>query len=344
EGLKGEKGRALLVQLAQHGGAMKIFLDESLGDPSNTPAAAAREYVQIVSMSSSTVVPLEFVYDFTVPEDDAKVCPKWLAAAKRGEWLAKCEDDESGRTVCPLGFWGLTKVIERHAATPGLSADEKALYIQSEPTRDTPALRLGGVVVLGSSKRVPAKNVKALRKIVAKHCGAEPQLAKSWSDWEKLVKGNRPNLLLALPHTEGSKTNVTVEIGDGVNVKSITLRDTHVFPPPREGGQPPVVALIGCDTSGTADDYGSHVRLFRARGAGIVIGTIATVFGEHAATVAGKLVEGMLPSENGSPVRLGELIRDIRRRSLVEGLFMPLCLVAYGDADWIIARKDAPDA
>jgi hypothetical protein len=167
-------------------------------------------------------------------------------------------------------------------------------------------------------------------------------LAKNWDEWEDHVKEYRPSLLIALPHTDGKEGNVTVEIG-GKSVKTITLKDTHVFPPPIKDRQAPLVALIGCDIAGTASEYGSHVVALRARGAGIVIGTIATVFGEHAAEVAGKLVEGLLVRDDGKPVRLGELIRTIRRNSLRDGLLMPLCLVAYGDADWILSPEVAPD-
>lgn len=340
KGLDGDKGEALLVQLAQHGGALKTFLYEALDDPSNNPKAAEPEFVQIVSTRSDAVVPLEFLYDYTVPQDGAKVCGQWRTALKDGKCPKTC-DHTSGRNVCPMGFWGLRKVIERHAVRPGLAKDGNVLYLQSETSRESDTLYLGGVAVLGSSKRVPKASVMALKKLITQHCGAEPKIAKDWDQWEELVKELRPSMLVALPHTDGKNTNVTVEIGNGEDVKTITLRETHVFPPPVTGRQAPLVALIGCDTAGTADDYGNHVLFLRDRGAGIVIGTIATVFGEHAAQVAGKLVEGMLPREPAKPVRLGELMRAVRRNSLLAGLLMPLCLVAYGDADWILARKRA---
>jgi hypothetical protein len=341
KGLDGKKGEALLVQLAQHGGFLKAFLDEALTDPANNPASAAAEFIQIVSTRSDAVVPLEFVYDYTVPEDGAKVCEGWRKSLKDGKCPGTC-DHSSGTKVCPMGFWGVRKVIERHAVTPGLAKDGNVLYLQSEASRAGDTLYLGGVPVLGSSARVPKQSIAELKKVIARHCGAKPEVAKDWSEWEKLVTTLHPALLVALPHTDGKSTNVTVEIGDKT-VKTITLRQTHVFPPPVEGHQAPLVALIGCDVAGTADDYGNHVMVFRDRGAGIVIGTIATVFGEHAAKVAAKLVEGMLPEGNAAPVRLGELMRKVRRDSLLAGLLMPLCLVAYGDADWILARKRPSD-
>ncbi len=337
EGLDGKKGEALLVQLAQHGGWLKVFLEGALGGPAGNPVATQAEYIQIVSTRADAVVPLEFVYDFTVPEDGAKVCKKWRTALEKGKCAPGC-DHASGKLVCPMGFWGITKVIERHAVTPGLAKEGNQLYLQSETSRASDTLYLGGAAVLGSSTRVPKKQIDRLKAVISRHCGAPAKVAKDWGDWEAIVKKARPALLVALPHTDGKSTNVTMEIGNKA-VKTITLRATHVFPPPTEGRAAPLVALIGCDVAGTADDYGNHVLVLRTRGAGIVIGTIATVFGEHAAQVAATLVEGMLPRKQDAPVRLGELIRDVRRKSLLANLLMPLCLVAYGDADWILDRK-----
>ena len=45
-----------------------------------------------------------------------------------------------------------------------------------------------------------------------------------------------------------------------------------------------------------------------------------------------------LPQDGATPQRLGEAMRAAKRQALLEGLLMPLCLVAYGDADWSLAR------
>lgn len=323
---------------------MKVSLNTQLSSSGNNLNTSKAEYIQIVNTRADAVVPLEFVYEYEVPDDGAKVCQHWLDASKNNEELKECPgtcDTTSGGFVCPMGFWGLRKVIERHAVTLELEKDGKVLYLQSEPTRQVDTLYLGGVAVVGSSDRVPAKNVTDLENLITQY-GVAPKLAKNWDEWAKHVQEYRPSLLIALPHTDGKEGDVTVEIG-GKTVKTILLKNKHIFPLPVEGHQAPLVALIGCDTVGTAYEYGSHVVAIRARGAGIIIGTIATVFGEHAAAVAGKLVEGLLVHGNAEPVRLGELIRTIRRKSLQEGLLMPLCLVAYGDADWILSPGEAPD-
>ena len=338
DGLDGKNGVAFLIQLAGTGSWLYEYLNTSLGDPANNPLTAQAEYIQIVSTRPDAVVPLELVYDYAVPDDDAVVCKHWRRAVRAGRCPASCSHS-SGKTVCPLGFWGLRKVIERHAGTPDLEKNSNVLlYLQSEPGRTNDTLHLDGACVLGSSDRVQTADVTDLKKTLKQHCGKPPRYAKDWDEWETLVTKHHPTLLVALAHTDGKTSNVTLEIG-GKRKRTITLRDTHVFPPPTKDRQPPLVALIGCDVAGTADDYGNHVLVFRARGAAVVIGTIATVFGQHAARVAQQLVAGMLPIGPPGPVRLGELIRDVRRQALLDNLLMPLCLVAYGDADWFLARE-----
>lgn len=337
DGLDGKNGVEFLIGLARHGKWLKTYLNQMFDDPANHLATTKAEYIQIVSTRVDSVVPIEFVYDYAAPADGAKVCKDWRNAVKSGRCSASC-DHASDASVCPLGFWGLQKVIERHAVRPGLAKDGNVLYLQSEPAGRRDRLHIGGASVLGASDRVSNADLGKLGKVIEKHCEAKPELAKTWDAWRKLVEKLHPALLVALPHTDGRATNVTVEIG-GDSLRTITLGPNHVFPPPVAGRQAPLVALIGCDVAGTADDYGNHVLVFRENGAAVVIGTIATVFGGHAAKVASKLVEGMLPRGQDKPVRLGELIRQVRRDALLDNLLMPLCLVAYGDADWILARK-----
>ena len=51
---------------------------------------------------------------------------------------------------------------------------------------------------------------------------------------------------------------------------------------------------------------------------------------------------GLPALPNGAPPqRLGEAMRALKRRALLEDLLMPLCVVAYGDADWRLVREVA---
>lgn len=335
EGLSGEKGRALFVDLAKKGAWLQLYLvNNQINRPGNRPDVAEQEYIQIVSTRSDAIVPFEFIYDHKVPDDDAAICPQWRDALEHGNCAQGCNGGDA-RRVCPLGFWGLRKVIERHQVSPELAAPGRELFLQSEPGRDTTELPLGGTALFASSKKVPHAAQNTVTAALTQKLGMAPVQATNWSDWATMVGQARPHFLLALPHTDGTGANVTLEIG-GTTIGTIQVKPAHVHPAKDDAR--PLVALLGCDTAGTANEYAEHVAVFRDRGAAVVIGTIATVFGEHAARVGVLLAQELLP-DGAPPQRLGEAMRALKRRALLEDLLMPLCVVAYGDADWRLVRE-----
>ena len=332
-GLDVEKGRALLVQLAQAGSLLHVLLvEQQINANGNRPELAKAEYLQVISTKLDAVIPFEFIFDHAAPEDDAKLCPKWRKGVEKGACATSC-DKSSGKHVCPMGFWGLQKVIERHALSPELTATGREMFLQSEASAARPALELGGVSVYGASDRVKAPQLKALAKALKKAGGKEPEQAGNWDEWVKCVQRARPKLLIALAHNDGEGLTASLELGGRI-LKSVLLRETHIRGVAQD--PPPLVALLGCDTVGTADDYGNHAAMFRARGAAIVIATIATVLGEHAVQVGESLVAGLLAGGGAAPKRVGEALRAIKRQALLDDQLMPLCLIAYGDADWQI--------
>ncbi|MEQ1727361.1 MAG: hypothetical protein ABL982_03190 [Vicinamibacterales bacterium] len=336
EGLDGKNGKALLVQLAKLGKWLHLYIvEQQLGANRNRLEIGGEEYVQIVSTRSDAVIPFEFIYAYETPDDNAQLCDHWREGVARGTCAATC-DTTSGKVVCPMGFWGLQKVIERHALTPELASQGHELYLQSVKNRASDTLALGGAVVVGASARVTRARMTNLAEAMRERTGAATGEATSWDHWVDLVRDRHPRILIALAHTDGTGANVSLELG-GTKIESIQIKAHHVRS--SQDDPRPMVALLGCDTGGTADDFGHHVPVFRARGAAIVIGTIATVFGDHAAEVADRLVEGLLPNGTDTPQRLGEALRALKRKALLDNLLMPLCLVAYGDADWKLARK-----
>jgi hypothetical protein len=330
DGLEGANGRRLLVRLARHGERLRIALLNNLTPADTARKIGAQEFIQVVTTRPDTVVPFELIYDYAAPDDDAALCANWRGSLETGACGAAC-DTASGRFVCPGGFWGIRKVIERHAAVPESLREPGQAFLQAEPCRGTSELRLGKAALVAVSKRVVDPTPQALIDAVTA-CTGTPALAPgSWQLWRRAVEDNKPGLIVALTHTDGAAHQSTLEIG-GDTLETILLRRQHVCP---EGGEgQPLVALLGCDTAGTADAYGEPIAVFRDRGAAVVVGTIATVFGGHAASVAQLLVGELLPPAGSPPQRLGEAIRNVRRRGLLENLLMSLCIVAYGDADW----------
>jgi hypothetical protein len=334
-GLDSKNNRVLFVELARLGRLLYSYIvTEQLQAPTNRPGLVSKEYIQVVSTRSDALVPLEFIYDCETPEKNATLCPSWRKALSEGTCRTGCKTNKRSY-VCPLGFWGVSKVIERHAMTPELARDGKNLFLQSEPTRNRDTLALSGTAVVAASKRVTAVELKPVLTACRDRLGVMPQKAKDWKQWTDLVANYNPRVLLALPHTDGEGENASMEIGGAV-IESIDITEAYIRKP--GGDNYPLVALLGCDTTGTALEYGSHVASFRWNGASVVIGTIATVFGKHAAKVAAMLVRGLM-SGNDQPERLGEVIRSIKRQALLQGMLMPLCIVAFGDADWKLKRR-----
>jgi hypothetical protein len=330
KGVNSDKNRMLLIELANLGNALHwSIVGEQLKLSGNWPDIAKLEYIQIVSTKSDAIVPFEFIYDYEPPHDDAKPCPSWQDALTKGSCLSNCQMDKA-KYVCPLGFWGIRKVVERHDLTPELAQDGKDFYLQSEPPRNRMILSLTGTAVVAASANVEDAAFVPVLSACTERLGTAPQKAKDWEDWATLVQQYKPHVLIALTHTDGDGIKATLEIG-GKTIRSNQIEEIHVRPEGEEGY--PLVALLGCDTSGTALEYGSHVRWFRRKGAGVVIGTIATVFGGHATKVAEMFIKG-LKQDNAASERLGEVIRSIKRQALLEGMLMVLCIVAYGDADW----------
>jgi hypothetical protein len=106
----------------------------------------------------------------------------------------------------------------------------------------------------------------------------------------------------------------------------------------------PIVLLIGCETAAEgATGYPAIARRFQQLHASIVVGTLAKVLGRHAAPVARELVR-QLATADDPEADFATLMRRVRRRMLLKGYLMSMCLVALGDGDWRVAlpRSAAP--
>jgi len=329
KGFESKKGEELLMGLALNGrGLYNAIVKSQLSDEVGSDLARMA-YLQVVSTRYDEVVPFEFIYDRPAPRKRAKLCPDWKEALKTGG-CGSCSVGDPRDTICPLGFWGLSKVIERHDVTPQMAGNRTGHFLQSEPTTDRMTLNLSGPCLFAASKEVTSKEADEVTGYLRNVFGVDPVKAGNWDEWEEQVEKNKPNLIIALPHTEGRGVKASLEIGDDT-LEYVRIEETYIRPDDQD--EFPLVALLGCDTSGSAIEYGNYVRQFRLYGAGVVIGTIATVFGGHAATVAKMLIRE-LKLDDDKNRRLGEVMRSVKRHALLNGHVMALCLVAFGDADW----------
>ncbi|MBS0494238.1 MAG: hypothetical protein JSS31_09845 [Proteobacteria bacterium] len=336
EGLDQGENPRLLNKLARVGANLYslLYRDQlrSLASEGFDVGDASVSHVQVVSARPDAVVPLEFMYDYNAPDPDATVCPQHRQALADGRCPAHCARTANPRAhVCPMGFWGLKKVIERHLFDPRASLPEGAqVALQAEASADRDRLDLSRGALLGHSSEVQTSQVQPLVQALKAGFGAAPALAGNWDEWRKLVTERQPALLVAFPHNEGREEDVLLEIG-GKKLYTLDLPEDYVR---TADGPAPLVLLLGCDVAGTAQDFSSHVRFFRQAGAAVVVSTIATVFGAHAVRVGELILAALMDHDEKTTPYLGELIRDAKRAALLESVPMALCVVAFGDADW----------
>jgi len=336
EGLDQGENPGLLVRLARVGANLYSLLYrdqlQALTSDGFDVGDAAVSHVQVVSARPDAVVPLEFMYDYNAPNPDATVCPQHRQALQQGRCPPDCARSADPRAhVCPMGFWGVKKVIERHLYDPhAVLPDGAQMTVQAEAGEGRDRLDLGRGALVGHSHEVQDTQVQALIQALQAGLGSAPTLAGDWDEWRRLVTHKSPTLLVAFPHNEGKEEEVLLEIG-GKKLYTLDLPKDYVR---SAGGPPPLVFLLGCDVAGTAQDFSSHVRFFRQAGAAVVVSTIATVFGAHAVRVGELILAGLMGPDAVSTPYLGELIRDAKRKALLESVPMALCVVAFGDADW----------
>jgi hypothetical protein len=324
KGVRNEHGRVLLRDAAREGSALLFNLFNQDIDAKNNKLRGC-EYIQVVNTESGSLVPFELIYDRPFPDDDAEVCPTWEACVTAGQ----CSQPETTATICPAGFWGISKVIERWATSSQLMKDGNRLFVQNVPQRGHTQLKMSGTCLVANSTRVTVP-IKALLDELQSRTGFAPEYAASWQEWQAKVSTAHPTVLIAMPHSGGSGSGLSLEIG-GKPLYSLQILKAHVG---ADESHHPLVALLGCDTGNSAGDYLNHVAIFQDRGAAVVIGTIATVFGDHAPRVAEQLARVIIPLQQAPPTTVGEAMRSLRRQALLDDFLLPLCIVAFGDADW----------
>ena len=211
----------LLRSFALHGSLLHQYLvTDTLGDD----GIALGERIQIVSTSPEARLPVEFVYERKPPDDDAPLCPQALAALASGACDASCPRGDGERTVvCPLGFWGVSRVIERHAHDPrtARSLGARDFAFQAEPMgmRQTVSVLQGAQIA--ASHRVEdtvPDGIERLRNAADPVLHTPAVAVKTWTDWADRLDGSGRSLLVLLVHTDTAGAGDTMpqmEIGDG---------------------------------------------------------------------------------------------------------------------------------
>ncbi len=335
--------------LADKGTALHRFLVDDQMDTALRERLRNGNHLQIVTLTPDAFFPAEFLYEFAPPAPNATVCPNAIAALQNPGTARVCTaadhaiaDGSGSKHVCPFGFWGLSRVIERHAYHRLGDAPAGDYVLQAEPFAGRRAIELTDAALFAASQRVDQEKAGTARRLhqkLQRVLGLDVGFARTWQEWQDLVKARHPGILIALPHAESVEqygdVDYSLEIaGDLLKAELISTR--HV----RHGEQAaaPLVVLLGCDTAVPQSEIDSLVGKFRSAGAGIVVGTVASVLGSQASAMA-EAIAAQLATNHGAEVPFGDLLLAARRQALGTGLVMALCVAGFGDADWLIQYR-----
>lgn len=327
----------LLIFLAHHGRLMRNAL---VADFLGGQLASATD-LQVVSATPDAYFPFEFAYDFPAPDEDAQLCSKAPATLLNSQPTAPCPGQHTQRTVCPLGFWGLTRQIERHAYQAGEELPAGFL-VRSVPRRPRHRL-LSGSVLFAASERVDAVNPGTIRRLLdslIEATGGHTSAAGGWQQWITSVASG-PAVTILLPHTVYSDTLDTYGLEIGSSDRRWAGDIDERFVPPQE--RPVITVLLGCETAAAGRvSYERFPGLFRRAGAEVVFASLTEILGRHGAPIADALAAQIVAGWQSPAFRFGEMMIVLRRRLLAQGLPAVLAVVAYGDADWELGGNSPP--
>jgi hypothetical protein len=340
EDLKAKPTTELLTLLARHGRMLYFHLFQ-LRTKGQWLLDKDKKKVQIVSTKPESNLPLEFLYDYEAPNEKAKLCAYAEKALPTGQCDKACGGPKKKKTVvCPLGFWGLNRVIERHTYDDRISLQGDTFALKAASTSKRQPLHVLDKALFAASARVDAGDSKGVIKSVEKVLKEKTKRADyvlSWKEWAAKIKAQSPSLLVLLSHTEveAQKDQMpALEISEKDRLSVIDITDKYVLK--RGAKTRPLVMLVGCSTHAPANQLESFVPFF-GRHAAIVVSTGATVLAVQAAKVATEFVRALSElSGKSSDITFGDVMLNVRRKLLAKGLPMVLCLEAYGDADWYL--------
>jgi hypothetical protein len=340
DGLKGQATVDLLRRFAQHGVLLRQFLVE---DAPGGQMLSIADRIQLISVTPEARLPLEFVYDKEAPAPESKLCPYAMEALAQGGCMPSCAAGTQPPVICPLAFWGTSRVLERHRYTPESVAELQGDFtLQAEPVSGR--MKLSALVqgIFAASHRVNRAvpgSVDDLSAAIKAITTKDAPVISDWEQWKSAIRNNNPSLLFLIVHTEPIAPGdpmQRMEIGQGAWLGVANVDASHVREPAHK--PPPIVFLLGCETGAPQTAFLGFVSRFRNKGAAIVISTGSAIHAAHAVQVLKAFIDALGSLTGDREVSFGDVMKEIRCRLLAKGLPMVLCLTSYGDADWKLVK------
>lgn len=341
--LASRSGASLFAELARLGfpAFRSLVNDFANTDRPKLDAIIGASLVHLaVFNATESRLAVELLYDRMKPGADAEWCDGFDTALETGScpvcppWSPDVIPPPSV-PVCPAGFWGVRKQIER-IRYPDPTENSTAVLRSRFPTGDE---RIGGLgnVRIGISDRVDKspiggkKPTEVMLDTIASAGIAGVGLIRDWKTWLAEVASGHPQVLVLLTHS----AQKSLELGTDDLVDSDQIVNPYVRAPWAQSPAGPIVMLLGCDTA-TTDELSSFVETFRVSGASVVVGTSGTTLGRFAAPIAGELVA--LLNDPDGPRTVGEALTIMRRRTMKKGWVTGLLMTSFTDSSYALER------
>jgi hypothetical protein len=292
------------------------------------------DHIQVVATEPEAWLPIEYAYDGIPVDPDAKLCPNAATAMEALKCQPGCCDLKPEKYVCPLGFWGTRKIIERQMVGYEQVPEAYNGLRPVNPSEFRQALYLNSTTLVGASSKV-GKADRTMLNRAKKLSGSRPlELIQDWQKWTEQVQAKEASVLLLLPHLETSGVLPSLELGKGKYVMSNQFDHKHIRHL-REEKMAPIVLLLGCETGNANVKFSYFVKACRWEGAAIVVATGSSISGRNAVLIA-ETILSELRAPTSVQKTFGEVMRNVRRILLSQNCPAVMTLQVFGDNDWII--------
>jgi hypothetical protein len=301
------------------------------------PALAAAMRIQLIAARPGVRLPVEYFYDRPSPAEDAPLCPFAAKALTAGKCPAQCAAHQNSNShICPLGFWGLTRVLEWHTYRPQTARQlgNSDFALQNDRNAARQQLHVLDRAIVGASDRANAEVKNSVPRLLAaiRKLEVPCTLSTSWREWTNNIAALSPSLLVLIAHT-GIHSDFDVakmEIGteDWLTVDQID--DSYVHKTKVQ----PVILLLGCETSQTQVVFEDFISRFTLSGAAIVVASNTMILGRQATILAEQFVAVLKKMSANKGSTFGDVMLAVRRLMLRKGYPMVLSVTAWGDAGW----------